>query len=243
MAAAPKLPRLAISSSSTSLSSCTPNLMPFSIDYNGTAPISTFFHVEDAKRNRAEKMKEQDSQDIIVAEEEPSKPPTQHNQKTFPNDLCPHFAGELFMGLRCRYQKGLRACFSGLTATKKTGGGGMLTKAKEKAKSAMKRKGKKSKSIEEDEEPSSSRTTRRSARRASAIDVDAEDEDMKAPSDDDGFPEDQEPHKTTTLDASMQFSSFVLWHPDIPVDTGKDEYFGTISEWMKVAQAINHIED
>ena len=80
--------------------------------------------------------------------------------------------------------------------------------------------------------------TQHNAQTQEPIDVDAEDEDMKAPSDDDGFPEDQEHHRTTTLDASMQFSSFVLWHPDIPVDTGKDEYFGTISEWMKVAQAV-----
>ncbi|EEB92306.1 hypothetical protein MPER_09209 [Moniliophthora perniciosa FA553] len=74
----PKLPKIAISSSSTPLPSCNPNLMPFSIDYNGTAPVSTFLRVEDAKRNigapEVEDTEGPESQETTVDGAETSKP-------------------------------------------------------------------------------------------------------------------------------------------------------------------------
>jgi hypothetical protein len=68
--------------------------------------------------------------------------------------------------------------------------------------------------------------------------------------------EDQEPDETVTLDAdcieealpndvpirtlvpTSQFSSFVLWHADRPVDENRDEYFRSLAEWTKLADEV-----
>jgi len=73
--------------------------------------------------------------------------------------------------------------------------------------------------------------------------------------------EDQEPDETVTLDAdcveealpndvpirtlvpTSQFSSFVLWHADRPVDENRDEYFRSLAEWTKLADEIHKLED
>ncbi|PPQ95969.1 hypothetical protein CVT26_016186 [Gymnopilus dilepis] len=36
-----------------------------------------------------------------------------------------------------------------------------------------------------------------------------------------------------------QFSSFMLWHADRPVDKGNDEYFRTLTEWMSLAHEVS----
>ncbi|KAH9971005.1 hypothetical protein BGW80DRAFT_1325058, partial [Lactifluus volemus] len=35
-----------------------------------------------------------------------------------------------------------------------------------------------------------------------------------------------------------RFDSFVLWHPDNPVDEGKDEYLRSLSEWVNIAAEV-----
>ena len=37
------------------------------------------------------------------------------------------------------------------------------------------------------------------------------------------------------------FGSFVLWHPDIPVDEGRDEYLRSLTEWTRLAAEVRHI--
>ncbi|KAI0248737.1 ribonuclease H2, subunit C [Lactifluus subvellereus] len=41
-----------------------------------------------------------------------------------------------------------------------------------------------------------------------------------------------------TLKPAARFDSFVLWHPDIPVDEGKDEYLRSLSEWVNIAAEV-----
>jgi ribonuclease H2 subunit C len=41
-----------------------------------------------------------------------------------------------------------------------------------------------------------------------------------------------------TLLPTAQFSSFVLWHPDIPVDSGRDEYLRSLTEWVRLADEV-----
>ncbi|EDR14441.1 uncharacterized protein LACBIDRAFT_321508 [Laccaria bicolor S238N-H82] len=72
--------------------------------------------------------------------------------------------------------------------------------------------------------------------------------------------EDQEPDETASLEADCvealpndvpirtlvpisQFSSFVLWHADRPVDENRDEYFRSLAEWTKLAEEIHQTED
>ncbi|ESK89513.1 hypothetical protein Moror_16072 [Moniliophthora roreri MCA 2997] len=236
----PKLPKIAISSSSASLPSCAPNLMPFSIDYNGTAPVSTFLRIEDAKRNigapEVEDSEGPESQEITVDGAETSQladtiaklplPSTssasslEAQKEDLPKRFISTFRGRTIHGLEVHVPEGYT---------------GVLFRSEGYNKGGANSGG-------EDEEATGSRTTRRSSRRvAAAIDVDAEDENDEAPMND--ITEEDQELQTTTLDASMRFSSFVLWHPDIPVDTGKDEYFATVSEWMKVAHAIHCVEE
>ena len=49
-------------------------------------------------------------------------------------------------------------------------------------------------------------------------------------------PEDGRPVRV--LKPAARFDSFVLWHPDIPVDEGKDEYLRSLSEWVNIAAEV-----
>jgi len=49
-------------------------------------------------------------------------------------------------------------------------------------------------------------------------------------------PEDERPVRV--LKPAARFDSFVLWHPDIAVDEGKDEYLRSLSEWVNVAAEV-----
>jgi hypothetical protein len=40
------------------------------------------------------------------------------------------------------------------------------------------------------------------------------------------------------LRPTARFDSFVLWHPDIPVDEGKDEYLRSLSEWVNISAEV-----
>ena len=40
------------------------------------------------------------------------------------------------------------------------------------------------------------------------------------------------------MKAAARFDSFVLWHPDIAVDEGKDEYLRSLSEWVNIAVEV-----
>ena len=49
-------------------------------------------------------------------------------------------------------------------------------------------------------------------------------------------PEDERPVRV--LKPAARFDSFVLWHPDIAVDEGKDEYLRSLSEWVDIAAEV-----
>jgi ribonuclease H2 subunit C len=42
----------------------------------------------------------------------------------------------------------------------------------------------------------------------------------------------------SVLKPAARFDSFVLWHPDIAVDEGKDEYLRSLSEWVNIAAEV-----
>jgi len=93
---------------------------------------------------------------------------------------------------------------------------------------------------EEMETETEKRTTRQSTRstRSSAIDVDALDDE-----DDNEVAGTGNVNtllgNTRTLQPTSRFSSFMLWHPDIPVDEGRDEYYGALNEWVAIAHAVS----
>ena len=50
--------------------------------------------------------------------------------------------------------------------------------------------------------------------------------------------EDEERPPVRVLKPTARFDSFVLWHPDIPVDEGRDEYLRSLSEWTNIASEV-----
>ena len=76
-----------------------------------------------------------------------------------------------------------------------------------------------------------SKANRRSIRRPRRKPTEEEELDEISPEDDDG-------HPARVLKPTARFDSFVLWHPDIPVDEGKDEYLRSLSEWTSIASEV-----
>jgi len=80
--------------------------------------------------------------------------------------------------------------------------------------------------------PTASKTRRRPVRRSRKKPTEEEEVlDGISPEGDDGRP-------VRILKPTAMFDSFVLWHPDIPVDEGKDEYLRSLSEWTNMASEV-----
>ncbi|KAG7087786.1 hypothetical protein E1B28_013727 [Marasmius oreades] len=276
--------RYTITPAPPSVTCCKPNLMPFHIEYNGTAPISTFLHVQDAKKNIGapeepvhqtpttevddESQKtvvdsETGSETVVTSSsssstlvattsiETSSQVSTSANQQLsdLPNRYISTFRGRTIHGLAVDVPEGL----TGVVLRSERAGSGLerqresaAVREKEQLKAAAAAaKWKKGKGKADD--AGAGRRTRSSARRAVEDEDMDVDEDLEDEDDVSLLGEEEEwsggGGTPINLVPTSNFSSFMLWHPDIPVDTGKDEYFGTISEWMKIAQMIHRVED
>jgi ribonuclease H2 subunit C len=131
------------------------------------------------------------------------------------------FRGRTIQGLKVELPRG----YVGVVL-KADGKLGEPTKVTRKARDDMKGKGAKSKW--------KGRSTRNSAR---VIDVDAEEENNM----DEIMDVDEpfvDPAAVRSLVPVSQFSSFVLWHADHPVDEGRDEYFRSLTEWTRLAHEV-----
>ncbi|KAI0290598.1 ribonuclease H2, subunit C [Russula brevipes] len=54
-------------------------------------------------------------------------------------------------------------------------------------------------------------------------------------------PEDDGARPVRALKPAARFDSFVLWHPDVPVDEGRDEYLRSLSEWVNMAAEVRPV--
>jgi len=73
------------------------------------------------------------------------------------------------------------------------------------------------------------------SRGRAVIDVDAHEEgDME---------EDAEEGEARVFEVAGQFDRLVLWHPDNPVDEGKDEYVRALREWVALAAEIHRVDE
>ncbi|KAF9262095.1 hypothetical protein L218DRAFT_868601 [Marasmius fiardii PR-910] len=263
--------RITIFPAPPSVTRCEPNLMPFHIEYNGSAPISTYLHVQDAKKNvgapepTQETLEESnhESQRTVVdnepalesscssstlvptesADSQLSESTLGNQQSDLPNRYISTFRGRTIHGLAVDVPDGFTGVMfrsEGANTEQQQKLAAMKEKEKLKAAAAKRRaKGKKGngKVIDVD---TPGRRTRSSARKG------VEDEDMDVDEDEEdeedaalqGEEEERSGGTKINLVPASSFSSFRLWHPDIPVDTGKDEYFGALSEWMKIAQVV-----
>ncbi|KAJ6478515.1 ribonuclease H2, subunit C [Mycena vitilis] len=202
-----------------SLPSASPNLMPFHIDYDGPAPMSTYFLVEAAPEHvatpppppAADQDVEMDSAKEPTDTDsppEPTKPPSLARRVTNATTrFVATFRGRTMQGLKVD----LPAGYAGVIMA----GEGAPGKPRTKIQRVVKAKPR-------------SRVTRSAMR---------DDDEM-------AMDEDDETKITSrTLTPTAQFSSLILWHPDIPVDPGRDEYLRSLTEWIRLADEIHRVED
>ncbi|KAI0630816.1 ribonuclease H2, subunit C [Trametes polyzona] len=256
-------PSIKVSTSAGPLPSMTPHLMPFHIAYSGPAPISTYFRVRDAPEptygrdlkatptaqgpGSSQAPSTSDSQATLVANPSttcsttPALLPSSDSSATVvdvdmqttadasSNSSSRHFAaafrGRLMHGLKVELPKG----YAGIVLRTPGDHNGQAPASSSKA---------------ADEQTSKSRsrtkTNTRSSRRAKPT---AEPEPEVEAQDPDGLEGREEEGPVRLLQPTAQFSSFVLWHPDIPVDEGRDEYLRSLTEWTKLAAEIHRVDD
>ncbi|KAI1790292.1 ribonuclease H2, subunit C [Ganoderma leucocontextum] len=222
------------------LSSSTPHLMPFHIAYSGPAPISTYFRIKPTSeptygRNErppptplplSESQDSTDSQTTLAAGSSlmplrPLQGNTTNSSHADSRHFAASFRGRAIHGVEVDLPEG----YAGIVLRAPSGD--------------VKNKGAVSRiqTREEERKPKSKgRTTRRSKRAQEPEVVEVEDEgvDSAAPS---------KEGATRVLQPVSTFSSFVLWHPDIPVDEARDEYLRSLTEWTRLAAEIHRVED
>lgn len=228
------------------LPAATPNLMPFHIAYSGPAPISTYFRIKpspspayghDARQaikplSSADSQELQDSQATLVGSvaESSSSATTLNSAPTAVEDNPS--TSDKVDDLR-HYVASFRGReMHGTTVDLPEGYAGIVLRAPGDAKGKGVASGNRTK--EEEKPKSKGRTTRRSKRAQEEVKV--EDEDMDASE----IPETaSDAGPTRVLEPVSTFSSFVLWHPDIPVNDGRDEYVRSLSEWTRLAAKVS----
>ncbi|RDB18478.1 hypothetical protein Hypma_000313 [Hypsizygus marmoreus] len=247
------------------LPKCSPYLMPFHIDYSGQAPISTYLRVEAANETvgapprhnaenttkigsstdldietttatAAEDETNPDANSIQKAEMPPTPEPTLLKRVTDATTrFISSFRGRTIHGLKVELPSGyvgvvLRAEGAGETKGK----GREMEKTNAKSNGKMKANGKKN---------ATKRKTRSAARAEEDEDYERKDEGDEVNGDAMYIDVDADAEKSLrTLIPSSQFSSFVLWHADNPVDEGRDEFFRSLTEWTRLAAEIHRME-
>lgn len=233
-----------------------PNLMPFHIAYTGPAPMSTYFRVKTAPEPTygqevrlpkplvsADVQESMDSQATLVEEPEPtpgvgssSSATTLASSATSPDVMmrdeatgastsgASHFVAS-FRGREIRGTKvDLPEGYAGivLRAPDETKGKGVDSRRKER----------------DEEKPNTKRRVTRRAKRAQEV-IEVQDEDDAMDTQGAAPPSDEDPVRV--LQPVSTFSSFVLWHPDNPVDPGRDEYMRSLKEWTRLAAEVREL--
>ncbi|KAI0317268.1 ribonuclease H2, subunit C [Amylostereum chailletii] len=224
------------------------NLMPFHIAHSGPAPMSSYFRIKPAPPNpppapvdvptAGKPENAEASQKTEDAEEIPSPPipiiPTLsspiHRLLTSTKRFVSAFRGRSLHGLEVPMPKGYT---------------GLILRPDVHGESVEEDDGQKSRRSKVPAKTNGRRTRSTRSRQAVEVDVDEATVNPKDAMDVDeaktGRGDDDEP--TRMFKPSAQFSSFVLWHPDIPVDEGKDEYLRSMSEWIELATEIHRVEE
>ncbi|CAL1714372.1 unnamed protein product [Somion occarium] len=214
-------PSIALSAAKEcTLKSCTPHLMPFHIAYSGPAPVNTYFRPQPIAPPSFgfTPTTLSESQDTIVdtnsqqdaSNASSSSSLTLNGDATPPVENGKHFVAA-FRGRTVH----------GLEIDLPEGYTGLVLRAPSA-----------------NAPPPPSRTKReankRSTRRArqAAMEEEEEDDDM------DGNVMEQDTQPERMLTPAYTFDKLTIWHPDIPMDTSRDEYFRALSEWTKLGAVV-----
>jgi hypothetical protein len=194
-----------------------PNLMPFHIAYDGKAPISTYFHIESA------------SERVGAPEDAPDASngpiPVPGSSKTKKRFLS-SFRGRTLHGLQFDLPEG----YTGLVLDSAEGSKAVAPAVPPRRKSSVKDR------IRSIGSGVRRRTQRGKRQQDSDMDEDNEDENAEQEA------EEQmqvDPALLKTLVPTGQFNSFTIWNADIPVDDGDDVYARSLTEWLKIADAVS----
>jgi hypothetical protein len=238
------------------LKECNPNLMPFHIDYSGPAPISTYFLVEPASETvgapRAESMEKEASASCTAmgtdARESAIPPPATvsckdscdtENPETINDEQETPLALEhprLSLAKRVtdattRFISSFRGRkIQGLKVEMPPGYVGVVLKSDAMSSEIGRAAGRATRKV------SKAKPKTRSTRSTTRV-IDVDERDMHDAMDVDESCAD--PAVIRTLAPVSQFSSFVLWHADHPVDEGRDEYFRSLTEWTRLAHEVS----
>lgn len=206
---------ISITHPKTALPTCTPNLMPFHVDYSGPAPISTYFRVK-----------------VPIEEMNPEAKGSgfQNRNGSWQSQMSAAFRGRVLRGLEVKLPEGysgmvLRSDASTSDTNIKSSQSARQTKSKASARDTKK-----------------GRTSRRGYKKANTIDAD-EDVECSELQDEDSLSVSAEAINGTLkmrmLKPSAAFSSMVVWNPDVPVDESRDEYIRALNEWVSVAAEVS----
>lgn len=214
--------------------------MPFHIQYSGPAPVSTYFRIQPAPLPgsvAAEIQPASTGSTVVEVPEEKEKAPAvsavvtaEIQAETDPVTKLPSSHPlrpgpiERLSGSAKRFISSFRGrTVHGVEVPLPKGYSGLVLRGDAEGRTQT---------------PTSSKAKRRPGRklRRQVQEEVPEDDDME----DILPPEDERPIRV--LKPSARFDSFVLWHPDIPVDEGMDEYLRSLSEWVNIASEIHQSE-
>lgn len=220
---------LAFTTSSKTLSDEIPNLMPFHIDYTGSAPISTYF---------------------LAKEMPPDTTTTNTPLGSIKRAFSAAFRGRVMHGVSVMLPKG----YSGLALHIDSNGRSSSEAIKVNNSSKRARNGSPNKSKKRVKE--SLVASSRSQRRTRSVRAQDELEDNAMETEDGSYAmmsevivEDQaaQHHTQMTVESAPTsrfmtpvgaFNSINVWHQDMPLDEGRDEYIRALDEWTRLAQVV-----
>ncbi|GBE89516.1 hypothetical protein SCP_1601780 [Sparassis crispa] len=258
-------PEIRIAQIKGSIPTCTPNLMPFHIAYAGPAPISTYFRVKPAPpltygKEATPRITPSSSGDstppsadaqtasgssqstLVASSSTASIPATSVTSLDTAVDVEMVEEGNSLLNTSKRFVAAFRGrIMQGLTVELPQGYAGIVLRTPDDGKDKHAGASRDVELEREKARDKGKKAGKRSTRRSRATEVDpGEDGDtgdfnMEAAWDHDA--------PSRVLEPTSSFSSFVLWHPDIPVDEGKDEYLRSLTDWTRLAAEIHRCED
>lgn len=192
--------------------------MPFHIDYDGQAPISTYMKVSSVKRGVGMPDNANDSGGLgsgDVGEKDDIEMKTHNGLQT--DRYISTFRGRTIHGIHVPLPSG----YTGLVLKRSEGGNNNSSSSR----------------LREEEEAEVKGRSLRS--RVGGRSRKAESTSECKPAEDTGG--DEETSRVTVTPSGM-FTGLRVWHADIPVDGGRDEYMRSLGEWTALASEMHRGE-
>ncbi|EKM50578.1 uncharacterized protein PHACADRAFT_152683 [Phanerochaete carnosa HHB-10118-sp] len=243
------VPRIELAAARGPIPTFSAHLMPFHVQYSGPAPVTTYFRVKpsidpsqatgasiDASKNgsrqTAERVEAVDSQETLVGGCPSLDPaPSTSSVTTLTGNIE---TSQMIDETATPSGKHFVAAFRGRTVrgTKidlPEGFAGIVLSTPE---STQMKPAVSAKALAKDRRRTRARKAASKKQAVQADEVEEEEADASM----EGVEVHSGPVKI--LEVKGTFASFTLWHPDVPVDEGSDEYLRSLTEWTKIAAEV-----